>query len=866
LLKPKAIYTPETKEQLAEIFALATELRIGVTFRSGGTSLSGQATSDGFLVDTRKNFRGIKVGNQGEQVSVSPGATVRAVNTSLARFKRKLGPDPASEVACTIGGVVANNSSGMCCGTEQNSYRTIASMVLVLPNGLVIDTGASNADEILQQKSPSIHAGLIALRDRVRSNPDSVALINKLFSIKNTMGYGINSFLDFDSPVKILEHLVVGSEGTLAFVAEATFNTVPAYSHLATGLLIFESLADATGSLPQLVKAGFAAIELMDATSLRVAQRDPEATAELKAIKVVNHAALLVEFQEATAENLANKVSAVTPLFSALPLSQPAQLTSDAATRNQIWHIRKGLYAAVAGNRPSGTTALLEDIAVPVTELLSTCEELIALLAKHEYTDSVIFGHARDGNIHFLINEEFENPVKMQRYKLFTEEMVELVLAHGGTLKAEHGTGRMMAPFVRRQYGDELYEVMWDIKRLIDPAAILNPGIILSENLETHHENLKVFPKIQKVADNCVECGYCEPICPSKDLTLTPRKRIVMQRELVLAKAAGNTSLANEIEKEFAYDGTDTCAVDGMCATTCPLSINTGSLVRELREEKAFPIVKTAWKLAASNWSLFTQAAGTALKIANLIPGLNRYPTGGTIRKGAPITDFDAIFFPSCTATLFGTSDSTGALTTLAQRAGIKLSIPTGIESMCCGTPWKSKGYSAGYEVMSSSVIGALTKVANGKQITIVTDAASCSHGLTELLAQHPNLQVIDAVEFTEKHILPKLSIRKVKSVAVHPTCSTTALGISGSLNNLAKAIADEVFTPENWGCCAYAGDRGLTFPELTASATSLQASEIKAREDAYFISANRTCEIGMSKATGKAYRHVIELLEEVSR
>jgi D-lactate dehydrogenase len=866
LLKPKAIYTPETKEQLAEIFALATELRIGVTFRSGGTSLSGQATSDGFLVDTRKNFRGIKVGNQGEQVSVSPGATVRAVNTSLARFKRKLGPDPASEVACTIGGVVANNSSGMCCGTEQNSYRTIASMVLVLPNGLVIDTGASNADEILQQKSPSIHAGLIALRDRVRSNPDSVALINKLFSIKNTMGYGINSFLDFDSPVKILEHLVIGSEGTLAFVAEATFNTVPAYSHLATGLLIFESLADATGSLPELVKAGFAAIELMDATSLRVAQRDPEATAELKAIKVVNHAALLVEFQEATAEDLAGKVSAVTPLFSALPLSQPAQLTSDAATRNQIWHIRKGLYAAVAGNRPSGTTALLEDIAVPVAELLTTCEELIALLVKHEYTDSVIFGHARDGNIHFLINEEFENPVKMQRYKLFTEEMVELVLAHGGTLKAEHGTGRMMAPFVRRQYGDELYEVMWDIKRLIDPAAILNPGIILSENLETHHENLKVFPKIQKVADNCVECGYCEPICPSKDLTLTPRKRIVMQRELVLAKAAGNTSLANEIEKEFAYDGTDTCAVDGMCATTCPLSINTGSLVRELREEKAFPIVKTAWKLAASNWSLFTQAAGTALKIANLIPGLNRYPTGGTIRKGAPITDFDAIFFPSCTATLFGTSDSTGALTTLAQRAGIKLSIPTGIESMCCGTPWKSKGYSAGYEVMSSSVIGALTKVANGKQITIVTDAASCSHGLTELLAQHPNLQVIDAVEFTEKHILPKLSIRKVKSVAVHPTCSTTALGISGSLNNLAKAIADEVFTPENWGCCAYAGDRGMTFPELTASATSLQASEIKAREDAYLISANRTCEIGMSKATGKAYRHVIELLEEVSR
>jgi len=866
LLRPKSIYTPETKEQLAEIFSLATELGIGVTFRSGGTSLSGQASSDGFLVDTRKNFRGIKVGENGEVVSVSPGATVRAVNTSLARFKRKLGPDPASEIACTIGGVVANNSSGMCCGTEQNTYRTIASMVLVLPSGLVIDTGKADADENLKSKAPGIHAGLIALRDRVRSNPDSVDLIKKLFSIKNTMGYSVNSFLDFDSPVKILEHLIVGSEGTLAFVAEATFNTVPAYSHLATGLLIFESLADATRSLPDLVKAGFAAIELMDATSLRVSQRDPEATAELKAISVKKHAALLVEFQEATADLLVAKVAAAKPLLDSLPLIKPAQLASDPVTRNQMWHIRKGLYATVAGNRPSGTTALLEDIAVPVSQMLATCEELTVLFAKHGYTDSVIFGHARDGNIHFMLNEEFEKPEKLQRYRAFTEEMVELVLAHGGTLKAEHGTGRMMAPYVRRQYGDELYEVMWAIKRLIDPAGILNPGIILSENPDTHCENLKVVPKIQKVADNCVECGYCEPVCPSKDLTLTPRKRIVLQRELVLAKAAGNTLLANEIEKEFAYDGTDTCAVDGMCATTCPISINTGSLVSELRANNALPITKIAWKLAAQNWSLFTQAAAVALKVANLIPGLNRYPTGGTVRKAAPISDFDAIFFPSCTGTLFGTSDSAGTFMALAKRAGIKLSIPTGIDSLCCGTPWKSKGYADGYEVMSSSVIGALTKVANGKPITIVTDASSCSGGLTELLSREPNLQVIDAVEFTEKHILPKLSIKKVKSVAVHPTCSTTALGISGSLNNLAKSISDEVFTPENWGCCAFAGDRGLTFPELTASATLLQASEIKAREDAYYISANRACEIGMTTATGKQYRHIIEVLEELSR
>ncbi len=865
-LKPQSVYTPQNSEELAEIFKLATNLGVGVTFRSGGTSLSGQAISDGFIVDTRKNFREISVGESGQIVTVSPGATVRAVNGALARHKRKLGPDPASEIACTIGGVVANNSSGMCCGTEQNSYQTIESLVLVLPNGLVVDTGAMDADDHLEFNAPDIYAGLIAIRDRVRSNPESVALIERLFSIKNTMGYGVNSLLDFDSPAKILEHLIIGSEGTLAFVAEATFRTVPAFSDMATGLLIFSSLSDATGSLPALVKAGFAAIELMDATSLRVAQRDPQATDELKAISVDKHAALLIEFQEASAEELARKIAEVTPLLNSLPLIQPANLTSDAAIRNQMWHIRKGLYATVAGNRKTGTTALLEDIAVPVGQLLSTCEELTELFAKHNYDDCVIFGHARDGNIHFMLNEDFENPDQLSRYRAFTEEMVELVLRHGGTLKAEHGTGRMMAPFVRRQYGDELYEVMWAIKRLLDPAGILNPGIVLTQNSNIHLENLKTIPKIEAVANSCVECGYCEPVCPSKNLTLTPRARIVMRRELALANSRGDLATAKQIEKEFTYEGEDTCAVDGMCASSCPLSINTGSLVRELRTRNANPIFKASWKFAAKNWSLVTRLASASLKIADVLPGVDKYPVGGKKRNSVRAQNPDAIFFPSCVGTLFGTSDSSDAVLTLAKRAGLRITIPEGIESLCCGTPWKSKGYVEGYDVMQQKVLDSMINASDSGRIPIVTDAASCSHGLQELLASDSRFHVIDSISFIEKHVLPKLTIKKARSIAVHPTCSTTALGIGASLNNLARAISEEVFVPENWGCCAFAGDRGLTFPELTESATSQQGAEISQRSDDFYVSANRTCEIGMTKATGRKYRHIAEVLEELSR
>ncbi|MGN8552168.1 UNVERIFIED_CONTAM: FAD-binding oxidoreductase [Microbacterium sp. SLM126] len=470
----------------------AARARVPVTFRSGGTSLSGQAGSDGVLIETRTHFRGTSVLEGGALVRVGPGATIRAVNARLSRFRRKLGPDPASEIACTVGGVIANNSSGMCCGIHSNTYRTLSSSVLVLPSGTVINTADADADAQLQSTEPRIHAGLLTLRDRVRGNVESIETIKRLFAIKNAMGYSLNAFLDFDDPIDILEHVVVGSEGTLAFVAEATFRTVPVLPHAATGLLIFPDLPGATAALPALVAADFAAIELLDATSLRVAQRDREAPPLLRDLEVVEHAALLVEHQAAHPAELARLVDSSSAALAALEIINEADLATDPASRSRLWRIRKGLFTAVAGARPSGTTALLEDIAVPVGALLPTCTQLIALFAKHAYEDCVIFAHAKDGNVHFLLNERFEDPRSLLRYEAFTEDLVDLVLAHGGTLKAEHGTGRVMAPFVRRQYGGELHEVMWDLKRLVDPAGLLSPGVVLTDDPRLHLRDLKL--------------------------------------------------------------------------------------------------------------------------------------------------------------------------------------------------------------------------------------------------------------------------------------------------------------------------------------------------------------------------------------
>ena len=896
---PKAIATPKNVEQVVRLFNANRSAGLSLTFRSGGTSLSGQGVSDGLLVDTRRFFRHLEILDAGERVRVQPGTTVRQVNARLSPYGRKIGPDPASEIACTIGGVIANNSSGMACGTVQNTYQTLESMVLVLPSGTIIDTGDEGADETLNNREPELWAGLSELTKRVRTNTDSVNTIRRLFSMKNVMGYGVNAFLDFDRPVDVLAHLMIGSEGTLGFVAEATFRTVPLLPEAATGLAIFPTLSAATKSLLALVASGLATIELMDATSLRVAQKQPGTTPELAQLQIRNHAALLVEFQASNPAELEGKILASAQVFAELPLIAPLVLTSDPRIRANLWHIRKGLYTLVAGARPSGTTALLEDVVVPVPALLDTCEELTRLFDLYGYEDSVIFGHAKDGNIHFMLNERFEDPANVERYKRFTEDMVDLVLRNGGSLKAEHGTGRVMAPFVRRQYGDELYEVMKEIKRICDPTGLLSPGVVLSDDPDSYIQDLKFVPTVEAEVDRCVECGYCEPTCPSKDVTMTPRQRIAIRREMRSAETSADVALLDELRKDYEYDAVETCAVDGMCQIACPVNINTGDLVRRLRKDCEGPIQQAIWKTAAKHWGTFADAAGIALTIANVFPtrliaGITRagrtllgadtvplyhsgLPRGGLKRHSLASANPAAVYFPACIGSMFGpASDGEGistAFLTLCERSDVDMTTPEGVASFCCGTPWRSKGYIHGFEQMSATVLPALWKASRGGELPIVCDAASCTEGLnmmrdlaSEAGGPFAQLRFVDAIEFVHDYLLDRLEVKSmIASIALHHTCSSTQLGINEKMTAIARAISDDVYVPFDWGCCAFAGDRGLLHPELTASATHAEAAEIKTREFAAYASANRTCELGMSRATGQEYRHILELLSDAT-
>ncbi|WP_239579877.1 FAD-binding and (Fe-S)-binding domain-containing protein [Microlunatus panaciterrae] len=902
LLTPSAVIRPRDAAEVGIVLAHARASALPLTFRSGGTSLSGQAVTDGLLVDTRRHFRRIEVLDDGRRVRVQPGATVRQVNARLARHGRKLGPDPASEIACTIGGVVANNSSGMACGITQNSYRTLESMIIVLPSGTVLDTADHDADEQLLSREPQLHATLARLRRELTTDPELRLEVERQYSMKNTMGYSLNALLDFEQPAQILAHLMIGSEGTLGFVAEATFRTVAVHKQAATAFCVFSTLEAATDALPALVASGATTIELLDAASLRVVQQDPAAVGSIPDIEITGQAALLVEYQAAEPDALARLRDMATEVLAGLALELPAELVSDPAIRGNLWQLRKGLYAAVAGSRPSGTTALLEDIAVPVGSLSRTCADLQVLFDRYGYADAVIFGHAKDGNIHFLINIDFSEPDQLAGYRAFTEEMVELVLAAGGTLKAEHGTGRIMAPFVRRQFGDRLYGFLLEIKNGCDPTGLLNPDTVLSSDAELHLKHLKATPGVGPEVDRCVECGYCEPVCPSRDLTTTPRQRIVVRRAMAEAARDGNERLLVELSEAADYEVVDTCAVDGMCQTACPVFINTGDLVRRLRSESAGRAAEAGWKVAAKAWGPFTAVAAAGMSVAAALPpaligGPNRLarrlagaeavpllsaelPTGGRRRRASPGHEaVEAVYFQACVGTMFGPADGSdgvaAALRALCDRAGIALSTPERPATLCCGTPWKSKGMTDGYELMTRRTVRALWLATDFGRLPVICDASSCTEGLAlawEQLAaangrQPEDLRFVDAVQFVAETVLPRLpATKRIGSLALHPTCSSTRLGTNSHLNQIAEAIAEDPVVPNGWGCCGFAGDRGLLHPELTASATQPERESLAERSFDAYASNNRTCELGLTRATGQQYRHILELLEEATR
>jgi D-lactate dehydrogenase len=903
-LVPKAVVLPQTEQDIVALFQFSHQHRIPIVFRAGGTSLSGQSITDGILVDLSRFWSKLTVLNSGKQVRVQPGITGAMVNAQLKSHRRKIGPDPSSISAAMMGGILSNNASGMCCGVVQNSYHTTKYIRFILPDGQTFSTEQEGDYRRFETSCPGIFQTLTNLRIRIHADEKLYQRIRQKYRTKTTIGYSLNAFIDYAHPLDILAHLLIGAEGTLAFIAEAVLDTVPDYPYKSTGLLYFPGIYDACRAIVPLTEKGALMVELMDRASLRAVENLSGMPSIVRTLPETA-AALLVEFQEESPDILQQRVSAFLDEVSGLRLLESPTFTEDAKQQDFYWKVRKGLFPAVGAVRKSGTTVILEDIAVPVDKLGDAILELQELFKAFDYDDAIIFGHAKDGNIHFVITQSFNSPAEVDRYDRFIRAVVEMVVQRfDGTLKAEHGTGRNMAPFVETEWGGDAYAIIKEIKQAIDPEGLLNPGVIVNTDAEAHIRDLKGLPQVEEEVDKCIECGYCEHRCPSRELTMTPRRRIVLRRVLKQLEIDGRKTDHDALLKASRYEMLDTCAVDGLCATACPVDINTGDLVKRLRREqhgrgvnaralwvaKHFRLVewstRTALRFGAVFNHLFGRNALTKLTagIRKWIPDMPHWPVQmpsppglEDLRTHRSVKTPDIIYFPSCITRLMGSYEGKErnmiqTFLSVCKKTGIELELLGNWEGSCCSQIFGSKGYVDAQRYTANRIMDQLWTSTQGGRIPVVIDVSSCAYTLKHLRSvleeahkrQFDQLTIMDSVDFLHDLVMPRIVVSPVeKKIVLHPVCSLEKMHITDKFVRIAKACATDVTVPASAGCCGMAGDRGFLFPELTYSATRAEAEEVCQHQyDGYYAS-TKTCELALSAAVGQNYQSILYLIDE---
>ena len=896
-LTPKLVIKIRSAEEITRVLRIASRIAVPVTFRAAGTSLSGQAVSDSVLLVLAGGWRGYRVAAGGETITLEPGIIGAEANARLRPFARKIGPDPASINHAMIGGIAANNASGMCCGTTDNSYQTVAGMRIIFHDGTMLDTADPASRGAFAAGHGALLAAVEAIRDEIAADPDLRELISRKFRIKNTTGYSLNALVDFTDPFAIIEHLLIGSEGTLGFIAEITFRTVADPAHKASALIIFPEMESACRAVMQLDRDTVAAAELMDRLALRSVEEKRGMPHYLKGLSE-SAVALLVEVRGESREELELKIAHAQTLLVEIPKEFPITFTDRREEYETLWDIRKGLFPAVGNIRRSGTSVIIEDIAFPLERLAEATGELRQAMDRHGYGDAIIFGHALDGNLHFVLTQDFSSDREVRQYQAFMEEVCNLVVnCYGGSLKAEHGTGRNMAPFVEREWGERAYLLMQRIKEAFDPANLLNPGVILNDNPNVHLENLKPMPEAHQIIDKCIECGFCEVMCPSKDLTSTPRQRIIVRREIARLTRSGDepVRLARLIEG-YGYWGEATCATDGLCATTCPVIINTGEYTKELR---AFGHGKRSLALAAfaaRHFAGVTALVRGTLNGAHLVHSILGTPAmasitgwarkmsgtrlplwtpwmplaGGTPRHSPPQAQEGAlkvVYFPNCVSRTMGPAAGdrdrrplSEALRSVLAKGGCQVIRPEKLDRLCCGMAFESKGFFRAAEEKSRELEAALLACSDNGASPIVCDTSPCLYRMRQVL--DPRLRLYEPVEFIHDFLLERLDFRRVpETVALHVTCSSTKMQLTEKFRAVAAACAERVVIPDKVTCCGFAGNKGFDLPELTASAlTELKPALPEECRSGY--SNSRPCEIGLSQHSGISYQSIVYLVD----
>jgi len=900
-LIPKIVIWVVNAKEISDILKLSSSMSLPVVFRAAGTSLSGQAITDSIMIVSSRDWNKIKINEDASLVTLEPSVIGSNANLALLPFGKKIGPDPASISCAMIGGIAANNASGMCCGVTDNSYKTLSSMKIIFHDGSELDTADKRSIEEFKQTHSNLIDNIKSLSQKTIENRPLHEKIIRKFKIKNTCGYSLNALVDFEDPIDIIQHLMIGSEGTLGFIKEVTFRTVPEYKDKASSLMIFKNIKDACDAVIVMktqCRQNVNAAEIMDRAGLRSVENKEGMPSFLKtlgdeatAVLVETRAAYKIDLEK-NIDIILNKLKHITPEL-------PLHFTDKVEEYTLFWKIRKGLFPAVGAVRKSGTTVIIEDVAYPIEDLADATLELQSMFKKYGYDEALIFGHALEGNLHFVFTQAFEEEKEVKRYEEFMAEVAnQVAVKYKGSLKAEHGTGRNMAPFVELEWGEDAYNLMKEIKNIFDPKGLINPGVILNNDKEIHLKNFKSMPITNDYIDKCIECGYCEPTCPSNALTLTPRQRIASSRYMVSLEQSGKVEELKEFKKLFQYDGVETCATCQLCSVSCPIDIDTGNLTKHLRSKQIgslghniagsmvnhYGVILSAGRIAMSgvkwiNKNLISDKTMTSMSTnlrklsGNRLPLWTKsLPSGYKFKGNTTLkSENKVVYFSSCinrTMANPNEKDSEKSLDViiigLLEKAGYEVVIPNNIENLCCGMPFSSKGYIKEGKKKSKELEDELRMASKNGEYPILCDMSPCSKTIAQNFPK--DLKVHDTIEFILEFLVHKLEFKQISEpIVIHTTCSTRKTGLADKFEQIARMCSANVIVPTDVGCCGFAGDRGFTFPELNKSALRNLKSSIP-NNVKYAFSTSKTCEIGLSEHSGIDYRSIFYLVDKCTK
>ena len=672
------------------------------------------------------------------------------------------------------------------------------------------------------------------------------------------------------------------------------------YPFKASALLYFPSMQAACEAVIKLKSSPVTAVEMFDRQAIRSVEDKPNAIPELKLLPS-EAAVLLIKTESESKDVLYQQIEAITAIISTYDTLHPTRFTDIESEYNAYWNMRSGIFPTVGGTRTIGTSCLIEDVAFQVDDLPEATADIRKLLIKHNYPEAVIYGHALEGNYHFIINQSFDTESEVKRYEDLMNDVVDLVVdKYQGSLKAEHGTGRNMAPFVEREWGKKAFNIMKEVKDLFDPHNLLNPGVIFNDDPKCHIKNLKPLPPVHEIIDKCIECGFCEINCLSSGFTLSSRQRIVVMREITRLRNTGeNPERLKSLVDDFEYAGNQTCAVDGLCAITCPVDINVGDYIHVFRNQKLehnkFAQNIGAW--SANNFSKVTGGLKFTLATAQLSRNIMGKTVMGGVTKGlrfisannfplwtpelpkpAPaikaqkITDnpLKVVYFPSCLNQTMGPSFDDPDQTPLVEKmvsflnkAGYEVIFPMKMNNLCCGTIWESKGLEKIANEKSAELELALYKATENGKYPVICDQSPCLNRMRHTMQ---NLKLYEPIEFIDEFLLDKLDIHQGdESVTVHATCSTIKMGLTDKLTKLAKLCSSNVLVPEEVGCCGFARDKGFTIPDLNEYALRKLRSQVEKQGVKTGYSNSRTCEIGLNTHAGIPYMSIIYLVDKYS-